>query len=94
MNYNYLFRSEKEDCIIMYPEAGFLYSISQRADLPNTKRLITGDLNLKGSPDEAERKFCQQVTVLSGKDARQFFNADTVYICQLPLTVPYNLSFG
>lgn len=89
MNYNYLFRSEKEDCIIMYPEAGFLYSISQRADLPNTKRLITGDLNLKGSPDETERKFRQQVTVLSGKDARQFFNADTVYICQLPLTTPY-----
>lgn len=89
MNYNYLFRSEKEDCIILYPEVDFLHSISQRADLPGTKQLITGDLNLKGSPEETERKFRQQVTVLSGEDARQFFNADTVYICQPPLTTPY-----
>lgn len=92
LHYNFLFRSEEGDCIVMYPDISTLYFPLQAPKTLDTKHLIAGDLGLSGQSEEVEHGMeKRQVVTLKCENSKKcIFNADTVYICNLPLAIPYD----
>lgn len=93
LSYNFIFKSKDADCMIMYPEIGLTYFPKDKIKVLNAGRLIYGDLGCIGKDgilrENATHEFEERVTILSGDHAKKLFNADSVYVCAIPLEQPY-----
>ena len=89
--YDPVFRSKSGDCLIMYPTIGLWSTLrppvrEQLAYEINATLGWVGDVGKQSQQVEVD--FEKYVTIWVD-DARQYFNADTVFIAQLPIKNPY-----
>lgn len=87
-----VFRSRDNNCIVMYPYAFFFnlynFSFSTKATINSEIERMLGLVD-----DDVQRKndidFNKYVKVLTDKDARKYFNADSVFVADMPIREPY-----
>lgn len=95
--YRSVLQSKDKECLIMYPNISLLVDdkIKWNEDLSRVQMI--GEINRalgladkkRTDTDPITFDFDKYVKVLIGKDARKRFNADTVFIAQIPLSKPY-----
>ena len=94
--YDPVFQSKNGDCLIMYPAIGLWLTLEppvreQLAYEINATLGLMGDVGRQFQ--ELEIDFEKYVTIRVD-DARQCFNADTIFIVQLPIKKPYKEKYN
>lgn len=85
--YNATFGSEDKNCMILYP---FIYQdLYLGKDMGNIIKEDLGVSRRSVPKEKAEAEYAKRVEMLCGDEARHFFNADTLYRCEIPLKQPF-----